>query len=344
MNCSEIKRFWARQEVLLTREVQKAADTPDEPVLEPAIQQFLDGVGESRAPPIYTLSPAEARQALAVLQSGSVGKPAARLDDMVFPVGPTGSVRVRIIRPQGKNGGLPVVLYLPGGGWISGDKNTHDRLIRQIAVGARAAVFFVEYDRAPEAKYPIALEQIYAVTRYVVTHGVNLGVDSTRMAIMGDGAGGNMAAAVTLMARERRGPKIDLQVLFYPVVDASFNTRSYMSFADGPWLTRRAMEGFWNAYLPDVLARQQITATPLNASIDQLTGLPDAFIIVAENDVLRDEGESYARNLSRAGVRVTSTRYNGTIHDFVMLNALADTPAACSAIAQAIAALQSVLE
>ena len=344
MNCSEIKRFWARQEVLLTREVQKAADTPDEPVLEPAIQQFLDGVGESRAPPIYTLSPAEARQALAVLQSGSVGKPAARLDDMVFPVGPTGSVRVRIIRPQGKNGGLPVVLYLPGGGWISGDKNTHDRLIRQIAVGARAALFFVEYDRAPEAKFPTAVEQIYAVTKYVVAHGVNLGVDSTRMAIVGDGAGGNMAAAVTLMARERRGPKIDLQVLFYPVVDASFDTQSYMSFADGPWLTRRAMEGFWNAYLPDVPARKQITATPLSASIDQLTGLPDAFVIVAENDVLRDEGESYARNLSRAGVRVTSTRYNGTIHDFVMLNALADTPAACSAIAQSIAALQSVLE
>jgi acetyl esterase len=237
-----------------------------------------------------------------------------------------------------------VVLYLPGGGWILGDKNTHDRLIRQIAVGARAALFFVEYDRAPEAKYPIAVEQIYAVTKYVVTHGANLGVDSTRIAIMGDGAGANMAAAVTLMARERRGPKIDLQVLFYPVVDASFNTRSNMSFAEGPWLTRRAMEGFWNAYLPDISARKQITATPLNASIDQLTGLPDAFVIVAENDVLRDEGESYARNLSRAGVRVTSTRYNGTIHDFVMLNALADTPAACSAIAQAIAALQSVLE
>jgi len=146
-----------------------------------------------------------------------------------------------------------------------------------------------------------------------------------------------------LMAKERRGPKIAFQALFYPVTDAGFDTPSYARFADGPWLTRHAMEWFWDAYLPDPTARKQPTATPLNASLDELAGLPDALVIVDENDVLRDEGEAYARKLSDAGVRVTSVRYNGTIHDFVMLNALADTPATRGAIAQAVGALRRAL-
>jgi acetyl esterase len=152
-----------------------------------------------------------------------------------------------------------------------------------------------------------------------------------------------MTAAVTLMAKQRRGPKIAFQVLFYPATDADFDTASYVRFADGLWLTKRAMEWFWDAYLPDPGARKQPTATPLNASLDQLVGLPEALVIVGENDVLRDEGEAYARKLSNAGVRVTATRYNGTIHDFVMLNALADTPAARGAIAQAVCALKTTI-
>ena len=168
-------------------------------------------------------------------------------------------------------------------------------------------------------------------------------MDGNKLAVVGNSVGGNMAAAVTLMARQRRGPKIAFQVLFYPVTDAGFDTSSYTRFADGPWLTKRAMQWFWDAYLPDPAARKQPTATPLNASLDQLTGLPEALLVVAENDVLRDEGEAYARMLSNAGVRVTSTRYHGTIHDFVMLNALADTPAARGAIAQAVSALKTTL-
>ena len=290
-------------------------------------------------PPIHTLSPAEARRTLVVAQSGRVGKPAALFEDISLPVGPTGSVGIRVVRPVAAKGALPVLIYVPGGGWTMGDKETYDRLIRELAVGVQGALFFVEYDRAPEAKYPIAVEQAYAVTKFVAEHGTDLHVDPTRLAILGDGAGGNIAAAVTLMASERRGPKFALQVLLYPVVDVNFGTGSYMTFANGPWLTRQAMEWFWNAYLPDTTARNQITATPLNASVDQLTGLPEALVIVAENDVLRDEGESYARKLSLAGVRVVSTRYNGTIHDFVMLNALSDTPAACGALAQVTTAL-----
>jgi acetyl esterase len=328
----------------LATDTLNAAGPPDQPVLDQATQQFVDALAAAGAPPIHTLSPAEARKALAVVQSGRVGKPAARLEDIILPVGPTGSVRIRVVRPVAANGALPVLIYLPGGGWMMGDKDTYDRLIREIAVGVQGALFFVDYDRAPEAKYPIAVEQAYAVTKFVAEHGTDLHVDPTRLAILGDGAGGNIAAAVTLMASERRGPKIDLQVLLYPVVDSNFATRSYMTFANGPWLTKQAMEWFWNAYLPDISARNQITATPLNASVDQLTGLPDAVVIVAENDVLRDEGECYAKKLALAGVRVTCTRYNGTIHDFLLLNALSDTPAACSALVQLTTALQAVLQ
>jgi acetyl esterase len=313
------------------------------PVLETTTQKFIDALAAAGGPPIYTLSPDAARDVLAGAQAQPVAKLPASIEDTTFPVGPTGSVRIRIVRPQGASGALPVVMHFHGGGWILGDKETHDRMTREIAVGANATVVFVDYERSPEAHYPVAIEQAYAATKYVAEHGRELAVDPTRLAIVGDSVGGNMAAAVTLMAQERGGPKIAFQVLFYPVTDADFDTGSYHAFADGPWLTKPAMEWFWNAYLPDVAARQQITATPLNASLEQLKGLPDALVIVDENDVLRDEGEAYARKLAQAGVRVTSVRYNGTIHDFVLLNALADTPAVRSALQQANYALRSAL-
>jgi acetyl esterase len=313
------------------------------PVLEPTTQKFIDALAAAGGPPIYILSPDAARDVLAGAQAQPVAKLPASIEDTTFPVGPTGSVRIRIVRPQGASGALPVAMHFHGGGWILGDKETHDRMTREIAVGANATVVFVDYERSPEAHYPVAIEQAYAATKYVAEHGRELAVDPTRLAIVGDSVGGNMAAAVTLMAQERGGPKIAFQVLFYPVTDADFDTGSYHAFADGPWLTKPAMEWFWNAYLPDVAARQQITATPLNASLEQLKGLPDALVIVDENDVLRDEGEAYARKLAQAGVRVTSVRYNGTIHDFVLLNALADTPAVRSALQQANYALRSAL-
>jgi acetyl esterase len=312
-----------------------------QPSLELHTQQFIDSLAD--APPIYTLSAAAARSVLAQAQSIPVGKPSAQIEDITLPVGPTGSVPIRIFRPVGTAEVLPVVMYFHGGGWVLGDRDTHDRLVREIAVGVQAAVVFVDYARSPEARYPVAIEQAYAATRYVVDNSSDLRIDPLRLAVAGDSVGGNMAAAVTLMAKQRRGPKIVFQVLFYPVTDAGFDTSSYSQFADGPWLTKRAMEWFWDAYLPDPAARKQPTATPLNASLDQLAGLPEALVIVDENDVLRDEGEAYARKLSDAGVRVTSVRYNGTIHDFVMLNALADTPATRGAIAQAVGALRGAL-
>src|SRR5208282_485520 len=311
------------------------------PTLELHTQQFIDGL--AGAPPIYSLSPGEARSVLVQVQSIQVGKPGAQIEDTAFPVGPTGSVPIRIVRPAGTVDVLPAIIYIHGGGWILGDRNTHDRLVREIAVGAGAAVVFVDFDRSPEAGYPVAIEQAYAASCYAIDHSADLRIDPSRLAVAGDSVGGNMAAALTLMARQRRAPKFSFQVLFYPVTDADFATPSYTRFADGPWLTKRAMQWFWDAYLPDPAARKQPTATPLNASLGELAGLPEALVIVDENDVLRDEGEAYARRLSDAGVRVTSTRYNGTIHDFVMLNALADTPATRGAIAQAVGALKGAL-
>jgi acetyl esterase len=314
-------------------------ETGGETLLEPMTQQFIDSL--KAAPLCLSLPPAEARAAFARLQSSPVGKPSARVDDMTFPVGAAGSVPVRIIRPRDAARAPPVVMYCHGGGWVCGDAETHDRLIREIAVGADAALVFVGYARAPEAPYPVAVEQAYAAMLHVTSHAQELNVDATRLAIVGDGTGGTIAAAVTLLARERRGPRIDFQVLVCPVTDAGFATLSYQRFADGPWLTKDAMQRSWNTYLPDARMRASITAAPLRASIEQLANLPDALVIVAENDVTCDEGESYARKLSDAGVRVTSVRYNGTIHDFVVLNALADTPATRGAIAQIVGALQA---
>ena len=305
------------------------------PVLENNTQNFINALTASGGAPIYTLSPADARNVLAGAQAGPIAKRAADVTDTVFPVGPTGETRVRIVRPERNTDRLPVVVYFHGGGWVLGDKETHDRLIREIAVQANAAVVFVDYERSPEAKYPIAIEQDYAVTKYVAEHSEQLNVDPTRLAIAGDSVGGNMTAVVSLLAEQRKGPEIIAQVLFYPVTDANFENGSYTEFANGPWLTKAAMEWFWNQYLPEGTDRTDPKVTPIHAPQELLAGQAPALIITDENDVLRDEGEAYARKLSQAGVDVTTVRYNGTIHDFVMLNAVADTPAAKAATAQA---------
>jgi acetyl esterase len=311
-------------------------------VLEPKTQGFIDSL--AGAPPIYTLSPTDARNLLAGAQKGDVRKLTAVVQDKVLNVGPTGRTKIRITKPAGAKGALPVIIYVHGGGWVMGDADTHDRLVREIANGAQAAVVFVDYERSPEARYPIAVEQVYATAKYVTEHPKEFGVDASRLAVVGDSVGGNMAAAFTLLAKQRGGPQIDQQVLFYPVTDANFETGSYNQFANGPWLTKQAMKWFWDAYLPDAEKRKEPTASPLQASIEQLNGLPPALIIVDENDVLRDEGEAYGRKLSQAGVRVTSLRYNGTIHDFVLLNAISETPAVRSAISVANTTLRDALK
>ncbi|WP_207459975.1 alpha/beta hydrolase [Azospirillum sp. SYSU D00513] len=304
------------------------------PTVEPATQRFLEALERAGGPPIYKLSPTEARNLLSSVQAGNdVPKPAVDIADRTIPGGPTGQVRIRTLRPQGATGLLPVIVYFHGAGWVMGGPDTHDRLIRELAVGSNAAVVFVDYDRSPEAKYPVPLEQDYAALTWVAEHGEELGIDSQRIAIAGDSVGGNMVAVVSQLAKQRGGPEIRYQVLFYPVTDARFDTGSYKQFGEGGYfLTTAAMQYFWDAYLPDAAKRADPTASPLNASVEQLQGLPPALVITAENDVLRDEGEAYGRKLAAAGVPVTQVRFNGTMHDFVMLNPLAATPAARGAI------------
>jgi acetyl esterase len=309
------------------------------PVLEPTTQKFIDGLAGGK--PIYTVSPQAAREVLLGAQSGPIELAAVSIEDRLLPVGPTGQTRIRVIRPEHITDTLPVILYFHGAGWVMGDTKTHDRLVRELATGAMATVVFVDYERSPENRYPVAIEQDYAVTDYVAKHPKEFNADASRLAIAGDSVGGNMAAVVSLLAEERKGPVIKAQLLFYPVTDARMSDGSYQTFTNGPWLTKPAMVWFWDAYLPDVEARKDVHVSPLNATPEQLKGLPPALVITAENDVLRDEGEAYARKLTVAGVTVTSTRYNGTIHDFVMLNALAHTPATRAAIAQANAFLRN---
>src|SRR5579875_1182261 len=254
--------------------------------LEPVTRAFLEELNAKGEPPIYELSVEHVRALLADAQSGDVVKPAVEIENCTIPGGPTGSISIRIIRPEGSAGLLPAVMYFHGGGWVRGDKNTHDRLVREIAIGANAAMVFVNYSLSPEVRYPVAVEEAYFATRYVAENGRSLNLDSARLAVAGESSGGNMAAAVTLLAKQRGGPNLAYQALVYPVMDANFDTLSYREFATGYSLTPEAMKWYWNHYLPDERRRNEVTASPLRASIEQLTGLPPSLVITAEFDVL----------------------------------------------------------
>ncbi|MDQ1033120.1 acetyl esterase [Streptomyces umbrinus] len=314
---------------------------PVQPVLEPAAAAFAEAT--ANPPYLFDLPPAEGRKAVDEVQSGEIAKPAIDEEWITVPGGPTGSVQARVVRPVGVKGTLPVILYIHGAGWVFGNAHTHDRLVRELAVGANAAVVFPEYDLSPEARYPVAIEQNYAVARWVVQQGASKNLDGSRLAVAGDSVGGNMAAALTLMAKERGDVPLTQQVLFYPVTDAAFDTGSYHRFATGYFLRRDGMQWFWDQYTTDEAERAQITASPLRATTEQLTGLPPALVITGEADVLRDEGEAYANKLREAGVQVTAVRFQGIIHDFVMLNALHETHAAEAAITMAAGALHAAL-
>jgi acetyl esterase len=251
-------------------------------------------------------------------------------------------VRVTIVRPARVTGRLPGIVYIHGGGWVLGNFKTHQRLVRELAQGARAAVVFVDYTPSPEARYPVAIEQSYAVADWVAKHGDEIDVDGSRLAIAGDSVGGNMTAAVTLLAKRRGGPRFVQQALFYPVTDANFDTSTYRRFANGCWLTRGTMEWFWDNYAPDKAVRRRITASPLRATVAQLRGLPRA-LVLTDSDVLQAEGEAYAAKLRQAGVPVTLVRYPHVTHDFMMLNALRDTTANQAAVERASGTLRRAL-
>jgi acetyl esterase/lipase len=260
--------------------------------------------------------------------------PAADVSSKVIEVDGE-QLKLHIVRPAGAKGTLPVFMFFHGGGWVLGDFPTHERLVRDLVVNSGAAAVFVDYTPSPEAGYGVAIKQAYGATKWVAKNGKEINVDGSRLAVAGNSVGGNMAAVVALMAKEQGQPKLRAQVLLWPVTDANFDNASYTQFAEGHFLTRNMMKWFWDSYTTDLAKRQEIHASPLQASVEQLKGLPPTLIQTAEFDVLRDEGEAYGKKLDAAGVETTTIRYNGMIHDFGLLNVLSQVPGTKTALRQA---------
>lgn len=303
-------------------------------VLEQTTQAFIDSLEGST--PINQLPYDEARQVLIDTQTtGDTAMPDADVQEMTLNVGPTGDVKVYSVRPAGTEGEtLPGVVYYHGGGWVLGNFTTHERLMRDLATQANAAMVFVEYSPAPERQHPVQLDQGFEVLKYVAENAEEFGIDANQLAIAGDSVGGQMVAVTGVRAKVD-GPALDSMVMFYPVTTADLTSQSYELFADGPWLSKASMEWFWKAYLPEGTDSSDPMISPLNYSSEDLSELPPALVITDANDVLRDEGEAFASKLTLAGVKTQSTRYDFTTHDFVMLNAYAETPATTSAITEA---------
>lgn len=312
--------------------------------IEHNTRNFLNALNSSGGTPIEKLSPENARAVLAGAQSGAeLALPKADISQKTISVEGQ-DINLTIVRPAGVKGILPVFMYFHGGGWVLGDYPTHERLIRDLVAGSGAVAVYVDYTPSPEARYPTAINQAYAATQWVAEHGSEINVDGKRLAVAGNSVGGNMAAVVSLMAKDKGTPAIKYQVLLWPVTDANFDTGSYKQFAEGHFLTRNMMKWFWDNYTTDPKQRADLYASPLRASVDQLKGLPPALVQTASADVLRDEGEAYARKLDQAGVPVTAVRYNGMIHDFGLLNVVSQVPAVRSAMLQASQELKAHLQ
>ncbi|ROM50554.1 alpha/beta hydrolase [Pseudomonas poae] len=298
-------------------------------------QAFLDVLNAGTGKPMEQLTPKDARAVLTGAQAGvKLTLPKADVSQKTIQVDGK-PLSLTIVRPAGAKGVLPVFMFFHGGGWVLGDYPTHERLVRDLVAGSGAAAVFVNYTPSPEAHYPVAINQAYGATRWVAEHGEEINVDGKRLAVAGNSVGGNMAAVVSLMAKDKGTPAIKFQLLLWPVTDANFDTGSYNQYAEGHFLTKNMMKWFWDNYTTDANQRAEIYASPLRATTEQLKGLPPALVQTAGADVLRDEGEAYARKLDAAGVPVTAVRYNGMIHDYGLLNAVSQVPAVRSALLQA---------
>jgi acetyl esterase len=303
--------------------------------LDPTVQVILD-LAPKDVPPIETLTPDEVRAGFRDTRVPfSAPAPLAKTEDRTVP-GAAGDIPVRVYTPEG-DAPFPVLVYFHGGGWVIGDIETHDDVCRALASRAGCVVVSVDYRLAPEHKYPAPLDDCFAATAYVAHHAAEFGADAACLAVGGDSAGGNLAAVVALMARDRGGPAIVHQALIYPVTDFDFGTPSYSDNATGYLLTTATMRWFWDHYLPNAADGAHPHASPLRA--ESLAGLPPALVITAEYDPLRDEGEAYAARLSEAGVPVTMSRYDGMVHSFVSLAAL--LPAGDRAITEVATALRA---
>ena len=308
------------------------------------IRQFLEALNSSGAKPIEQLSPQDARQVLTDAQNSvQVDLSGIETSEKVIDVEGR-ELKLYIVKPAGAATKLPVFMFFHGGGWVLGDYPTHERLVRDLVVESGAMAVFPEYTRSPEAQYPTAIHQAYAATQWVSEHGGDIGADGQKLAVVGNSVGGNMAAVVSLMAKDKGGPRITFQALLWPVTDAHFDTASYRDLSEGYFLTRNMMIWFWDNYTKDAAQRRETYASPLQAPTDSLQGLPPALVQTAHSDVLRDEGEAYARKLNEAGVDVIAVRYNGLIHDWGLLNPLATVPEVRTAITQVATELKKRLK
>jgi acetyl esterase/lipase len=316
----------------------------NDPQVFTEVRSFLKALNSGDGKPLEQLSVADARGVLVGAQK-SVEVNYSGIEESEKVISQNGlKVKIHITKPKGAKANAPVFIFIHGGGWVLGDYPTHRRLVRDLVVASGAVAVFPDYTPSPEAQYPVAINEIYAATQWVSENGKEIGVDGKNLAVVGNSVGGNMTAAITLMAKDKKGPHIKLQVLLWPVTDSNFETESYNSFANGRFLTKNMMKWFWDNYLPDANKRKEIYASPLQASLDQLKDLPPALVQTAENDVLRDEGEAYTRKLNEAGVPVTLTRYSGLIHDYGLLNPIANVPAVQTAIEQAAVIIKSTLK
>lgn len=319
-------------------------DPAKDPHIESNIRAFLKVLNSGTGKPLEQLPPKEARAVLIGAQS-SVKVDLSGINVTEKTINQDGqSIKLNIVKPENAKGTLPVFMFFHGGGWVLGDFPTHERMVRDLVVESGAAAVFVNYTPSPEAHYPVAINQAYAATKWVAGHGDEIGVDGKRLAVAGNSVGANMATVVALMAKEKKGPEIKLQVLLWPVTNANFETESYNLFGKGRFLTTSIMMWMWDNYTTDPHMRKEIYASPLQATTEQLKGLPPALVQTAENDILRDEGEEYARKLDEAGVKVTATRYNGMIHDWGLLNPLMNIPGTKSAMLQAAAELKKAFK
>lgn len=322
----------------------QSVDPQTDPQIESHVKAFLKVLNSGTGKPIEQLSPEEARQVLTGAQN-SVKVDLTGITITAQSITQDGiTVKIHIVKPASAKGILPVFMFFHGGGWVLGDFPTHQRMVRDLVVASGAAAVFVDYTPSPEAHYPVAINQAYAATKWVAENGAKIGVDGKRLAVAGNSVGGNMAAVVALMAKDKKGPVIKLQVLLWPVTNADFTTASYQSYASGRFLSKNMMVWFWDNYTTDLKARTEKYASPLMATQEELAGLPDAIVQTAENDVLRDEGEAYARKMDAAGVKVTAIRFNGMIHDWGLLNPLADVPGSKSSMLQAAAEIKKALK
>lgn len=312
------------------------------PRTDAVTRAFLESLDAAGCRPPHEMTVAELREADREMASSNVPKAPCEVLERVETLAVAGASRrvtLRLVRPERAEASSPMpaaVLYLHGGGWVSCDGEVYDRFVRDLAAAAGAVVVFVEYSRAPEARYPVAVEEGLAVLSWLSGHGADAGVDPRRIAVAGDSAGGNLAAAVTIAAKDRGVPSPRCQVLLCPVTDATGGAGwpSWDGFGDGPIAGARDLAWFWDHYLPDRSRRAEPTASPLSASLAQLAGLPPALVITAEFDTLRDQGEAYASKLMEAGVPVVATRYLGTIHAFMAFDELVGSPASRAAIDQ----------